>query len=85
MTTHGHPMPMPLLFTGSDTKPIGNTVVDSNDDNVWGDVIRKHFSLKGGMMLALAKKWNVNWQGNGERELPITKEFEAALELHSFI
>ncbi|KAK0636032.1 hypothetical protein B0T17DRAFT_66426 [Bombardia bombarda] len=40
-----------------DDKPIGNTSIDRNDDNIWGPVIRKHFELKAGVILTKANEW----------------------------
>jgi len=62
----------------SDTKPIGNTVVDSRDDYVWGEVIRKHFSLKGNIILISAKKSPYNTPS------AILKELEGRLKSFGF-
>jgi hypothetical protein len=62
-----------------DSKPIGNTTVDSNDDYVWGEVIRKHFSLKAAMIVATAKKWD---KSKGSKQV---KELEDLVKSQGFL
>ncbi len=82
-------MPMPPLPPGGlnpaawsvpvpDVGPIGNTVVDSKDDYVWGTIVRKHFALKAGMVVAVASK-------KGSLGVKSAKELEEAFKQHGFL
>ncbi|KAM7189551.1 hypothetical protein V8F20_010090 [Naviculisporaceae sp. PSN 640] len=67
-----------------DTKPIGNTIADSNDDNVWGPVIRKHFSLHGREILEKTQAWEKTWEARSLK-LELGKCLEKWLKAHKFI
>ncbi|KAK0720226.1 hypothetical protein B0H67DRAFT_179874 [Lasiosphaeris hirsuta] len=62
----------------ANTVPIGNTVVDSMDDHIWGPVIRKHFALKAVVIVGAARR---RCLGNDEG---LVRELEEALKRHNF-
>ncbi|KAK5652167.1 hypothetical protein OQA88_10809 [Cercophora sp. LCS_1] len=45
-----------MLYDAPPLLPIGNTLVDGKDDEVWGEVIRHHFERRGQLILVKAKK-----------------------------
>ncbi len=64
--------------------PDTNTKIDSNDDYVWGEVIRKHFETKAKKILETAAEWRTT--GNGKLpEDPILKQLEDAMAWHGFV
>ncbi|KAK3326103.1 hypothetical protein B0H66DRAFT_600240 [Apodospora peruviana] len=71
------PPPAPISL---DRAPIGNTTVDSNDDYVWGDVVRKHFELRASSIVATAKRWQKEWP----KDSKLVSELEETLTKHGF-
>ncbi|KXX76244.1 putative ubiquitin-conjugating enzyme protein 17 [Madurella mycetomatis] len=55
-----------------------------SDDAVWGDVIRKHFELKGRMILETAQKWEKK-QSDSQGMKYLVRDLRHQLKAHGFL
>lgn len=60
------------------------TARSSTDDPIWGDVIRKHFTLKGPLLLETARKWEQRQPKDLTLRM-LVKDFRHKLLEHGFI
>lgn len=58
--------------------------INPSDDAVWGDVIRKHFELKGRMMLETAQKWEKK-QSDSQGMKYLVRDLRRQLKEHGFL